>query len=78
MALAANPPMRVHALELDERASFGMTLTLFCRMIELPADRARALGLAFVGAHPLVRAGLVLIGHGDRVTSLSAPAASSD
>jgi hypothetical protein len=69
VALAANPPMRVHALELDDRASFGMTLTLFCRMVELPPARARALGLAFVGAHPLVRAGLLLIGHGERVTS---------
>jgi hypothetical protein len=46
VALAANPPMRVHALELDDRASFGMTLTLFCRMVELPPARARALGLA--------------------------------
>ena len=69
VALAANPPMRVHALELDDRASYGLTLTLFARMVELPPDRARALGLAFLGDHPLLRRGLLLIGHGDRVAS---------
>jgi hypothetical protein len=69
VALAANPPMRVHALELDDRASWGATLTLFTRMVELPPDRARALGLALVGDHPLIRRGVLVIGHGDRVTS---------
>ncbi len=38
-------------------------------MVELPADRARALGLAFVGDHPLVRRGILLVGHGERVAS---------
>ncbi|MEZ4403135.1 MAG: ATP-binding protein [Kofleriaceae bacterium] len=69
VALAANPPMRVHAVELDERASYGLTLTLYCRMVELPPDRARALGLTFIADHPLVRRGLLHVGHGDRVTA---------
>jgi AAA+ superfamily predicted ATPase len=67
VALAANPPMRVHAAELDPLAAHGLTTALYCRMVELPADRSRRLGLAIVGDHPAVQHGLLRVGHVDRV-----------
>ncbi len=69
VALVGNPPMRVHMHELDDLALHGLTTAAYCRMVELPAERARALGFRVLAEHPAVEAGLVRASHLDRVPS---------
>ena len=69
VALAANPPMRVHAAALDELAVQGLTTAGYCRMVELPAERSRALGLRVLADHPAVQHGLLRAGNLDRLPS---------
>ena len=69
VALAGNPSMRVHALELDDLALHGLTATAYCRMVELPPERARALGLGILADHPAVQHGLLRATNLERLPS---------
>ena len=69
VALAGNPPMRVHVLELDDLALNGLTTTAYCRMVELSPERSRALGLSVLADHPAVKHGLLRAGNLERTPS---------
>jgi AAA+ superfamily predicted ATPase len=78
VALTADPRLRVHAAELDDLAVHGLTTSLYCRIAELPADRARRIGLAFCGDQPLILHGLLQISRGDRIPGASPMIAAAD
>ncbi|HVV84511.1 MAG TPA: hypothetical protein VHE35_15690, partial [Kofleriaceae bacterium] len=69
VALAGNPPTRIHAQELDELALHGLTTTAYCRMVELSPERSRALGLRVLADHPAVQHGLLRAGNLERLPS---------
>ena len=69
VALSANPAVRVYAAELDDLAGYGLTTSLYVRILELPADRARRLGLSFVSGHPAVQHGLIHVAPRERIPS---------